>query len=58
MFREAVLSFMGVGSTSDSGPCTPEKKAFCDFQYGEYRDFVCKNCEHNVNRTKRKPDAE
>jgi hypothetical protein len=56
MFREAVLAFMGVGSDG-SGGCTPERKADCEFQYGEYRDFVCKTCEHNVNKHKEDPDA-
>jgi len=58
MFREAILSFMGVGGAADSGPCTPERKASCEFQWGEYREFVCKDCEHNVNRDKGNPDAE
>ncbi len=57
MFREAVLSFMGVGGTGDSSPCTPEKKASCEFQWGEYTEYVCKTCERNVNRDKGKPDA-
>ena len=55
MFREAVLSFMGVGGAG-SGACTPERKADCEFQYGEYREFVCKTCERNMNRDKGKPD--
>jgi|GEM_PF-2084377 len=57
MFREAVLSFMGVAGTADSGPCTPEMKGACEFQYGEYREFVCKTCEHNVSKRKETPDA-
>ncbi len=57
MLREVVLSFAGVGA-ADNGPCTPERRARCEFEWGEYTEFVCKTCERNTNGNKGKPDAE